>query len=193
MRWAYDAEEPGEEAANAAEDGKDAAHDGGERGPEGDLVGDKHPFGHIAVGVERVLGALAQQLVLQLFGIVLRAGDGARHSVVSRARAGAADGGRVQLPHIHDVEVELSVLGRAVVRLAIGRVGRAVVPQVDLVYISQQVGVLGILQRELKLGVVVEDARVAHREVGEVGLEEVVFTERRAWPAGELDQHETHE
>lgn len=63
----------------------------------------------------------------------------------------------------------------------------------DLVDVGQQMSILSVLEGELELSGIVEDARVAHREVGEVGLEEVVLPQRGARPAGELDQNQTYE
>ena len=110
MGKTYHAEQPRKETAPSAENRQYPAHDRRQRRPEGNLVRDEHPLGHLTVRVERIFAAFAQDFILigleGIFRIVDRGGEAAVRGGRGRAAAGR---GTVQLPHGDGVEVELGL------------------------------------------------------------------------------------
>lgn len=190
------AEKPGEQAAPSAENGQDAADDGRECGPEADFVRDEHPLGDMLVCVQSLAATLAQDVILQLLRIILhrrlRALNRARNRAITGARGGgtASRSRAVQSPDRDGIEVVIRLPLRAVVNRAIGRVGRAVVPEVYLIYVRQRISGLCRFQGEGEVGGVVETAGGGDGEVREVDLEEVERCLCALLPSGYLDHGE---
>nr|POE77547.1 4-nitrophenylphosphatase [Quercus suber] len=164
-----------QETAPAAEDGEDGHDDGGEGGPEGNLVRDEHPLGHLPVCIQRLLAGLAQHFILKVLHVVLRVRDGGLHRIVPGGRGGARARGvaGVQAPDLQRVEDEIARALGAEVDGAVAGVGRAVVPQVDLVDVAEQVRGFGVLERGCEGGGVGDGPGAGHVEVGEVRFHEV--------------------
>lgn len=107
------ADDGGGQAAPAREEGEEADEDLDDRGDEGDDVGDEHPFGDCAVGVQAVGQLFAEELV---------------------------DAGVVEAPYVHRVEPELVLVRRAECDLVTdtpcavcAEISRAIVPETDVV------------------------------------------------------------
>jgi hypothetical protein len=185
----YHTEQPSQETPNPAEDGQDTADDSGQRCPERNLICNEHPLRRRLVRLQRLSAALAQDIRLQLLRLILQARQRA-YRRGGPARAVAA----VQPPYVQDIEVVVGVPAAAIVDRAVGAVAGAVVPEVDLVHVAQQVVVLGHFKGGGEGCAVGGGTGPGDVEAGEVGLHEVELAEGRGFvPSRQLDEDEADE